>query len=269
MEIDEGLEFIKEDYSLGGISYVISSQKKKNANHDSVVFVHGLASTEEIWDKVYKEIAPFFNVYLLRLPWNGKEDVEYHGRDYLLNWFYEVINNLKKQEQRLHLVGHSFGAMMCMHYYLNYSSEINKMVLCSPIWRTEKSDGISWNEFILFVNSYKESLSKLVKANMKSKKNEDLVDAIVNSIVENLNPRPLLQYFDCLFAIADYTIAGDHKNVLIINGSDDNIVNPDNSNYIHRNLLNSQLKNYDNIDHYPMFENTKEFVNDLSHFLLK
>ncbi len=93
--------------------------KKYGTQGDVLVVLHGLFGSSENWASIAKKLAENYQVYTLDLrnhgqsPWSDEWDYESMSQD--------VKEFLKAQHiQAFHLIGHSLGGKVAMHYACQY-----------------------------------------------------------------------------------------------------------------------------------------------------
>ena len=114
-------------------SYYLS---KKN-DDDTIVFIHGVGLTKEIWDQQL-DFFKNYNILTYDLLGHGKtplEKTQLNFEDYtkqLLNLIDEL--DLKK----IHLVGFSLGSLIARHFASTHGSRLSSLILHGSIYKRSK-----------------------------------------------------------------------------------------------------------------------------------
>lgn len=100
-------------------------------NGPTLLFVHGLDSTSDVWGPVI-ELLDDHTCVTIDLPGHGRsavsEDPDRYGRERLLTLFDEIIGDLRAP---VVLVGHSLGGYLAMAYALTRPDALAGLVLVS------------------------------------------------------------------------------------------------------------------------------------------
>lgn len=96
-------------------SYAYTANHTPVADRETVIFVHGTAMDHSVWALQSRYFAYHgYNILALDLPGHGLSDGEPMPRieDYS-DWLTDIMS--RNIGSRLHLVGHSMGALICLH----------------------------------------------------------------------------------------------------------------------------------------------------------
>lgn len=94
------------------------------------VLLHGLDNNAHIWDSVVETLEQSFLVYAIDIRGHGDSDWSdplQYTKDNLVQDIESVRQHFKLDT--FHLIGHSLGALLAVHYMKEHSSYISKLVL--------------------------------------------------------------------------------------------------------------------------------------------
>ena len=117
--------------------YKTSYYLSKKHDRSTIVFIHGVGLTKEIWDQQV-EFFKNYNILTYDLLGHGKtplEKVQLSFEDYtrqLLNLIDEL--DLKK----IHLVGFSLGSLIARHFASIHGDRLSSLVLHGSIYKRTK-----------------------------------------------------------------------------------------------------------------------------------
>lgn len=111
------------------MSVALKSLKMGKEGAPRVVIIHGLMGSLRNWLLVGKALADSFEVHLLDLrnhgesPWADSMDWEVMSAD--------LIDYLRREriEEPIHLIGHSLGGKVAMHFASEYGDHVAKLVV--------------------------------------------------------------------------------------------------------------------------------------------
>ena len=100
---------------------------------ETVVFVHGSVSDYRTWHKQQEEFSKYYHTisYSRRFHWPNKLILE--QEDYSMYQHVEDLEKLiKKLNKPVHLIGHSYGAFICLMLAMKSPHLIDSLVLSEP-----------------------------------------------------------------------------------------------------------------------------------------
>lgn len=111
-----------------------SFEYKEYGDGESLILVHGSASDYRTWTNQFDDFSEHFRtiIYSRRYHWPNKKIPA--GADYAMS---QQVNDLTKLIQSLdaipvHLVGHSYGAFLCLLVATKHPDLVRSMVLAEP-----------------------------------------------------------------------------------------------------------------------------------------
>jgi pimeloyl-ACP methyl ester carboxylesterase len=106
----------------------------ENGNGDNLVFVHGSASDYRTWDKQLEFFGKYYHtiIYSRRYHWPNAQIPD--NEDYSMAKHVEDLEEFLKfiGDQPVHLVGHSYGALLCILLALKNPKLIHTLTLAEP-----------------------------------------------------------------------------------------------------------------------------------------
>jgi 4,5:9,10-diseco-3-hydroxy-5,9,17-trioxoandrosta-1(10),2-diene-4-oate hydrolase len=96
-----------------------------------LIMVHGGGQGAETWLKTAIDLSGHYTVYVPDLPGFGK--TASLGDEFVMARYVGFLEEFRVSQKidTFHLVGHSLGGAIALHYALDYPDRINKMVLVS------------------------------------------------------------------------------------------------------------------------------------------
>jgi len=105
----------------------------KAGNGPPVVFVHGGASDSRDWTDTMKALAPDYSLYAPDMIGFGQSDRSQDG--YYLSDFTGFLTGFleKLGVEKPCLVGHSFGARICLDFAIHHPEKVGKLILIDAV----------------------------------------------------------------------------------------------------------------------------------------
>ena len=121
----------------------ISEDKDKN-----ILFIHGFGGDLNNWMFNQEDLSKNFNTYAIDLPGHGKSSK--NVEDGSINSMAKLINNFCKKINlnKIILVGHSYGAGICIQTANSFKELVDSIILISPIGLGEEIDSSYLENFI-------------------------------------------------------------------------------------------------------------------------
>jgi pimeloyl-ACP methyl ester carboxylesterase len=106
----------------------------ENGNGGNLVFVHGSASDYRTWDKQLEYFGEYYHsiAYSRRYHWPNEQILD--NEDYSMAKHVEDLEVFLKfiGNKPIHLVGHSYGALLCILLAIKNSELIHTLILAEP-----------------------------------------------------------------------------------------------------------------------------------------
>ncbi|BCJ88536.1 alpha/beta fold hydrolase [Effusibacillus dendaii] len=105
----------------------------KGNGPESVVFVHGLGGSLNIWHSQVKICSRYFKTLTYDLRGSGRSDISVP--EYSINLWVEDLKSLLETEaiERAHFVGHSMGTLIIQHFAVAYPEMVASLTLVGGI----------------------------------------------------------------------------------------------------------------------------------------
>lgn len=127
---------------------------KLQGDGDPIVFVHGLLQNYQLWDSYVTDFAPKYRVltYSRRYDWPNQNRFtvpgDAAGRE--VDDLYWLIRS--KRLGRVHLVGHSYGAIIALRFAIKHPDMVRTLTICEPPlvqWLLDRDQTQSmWDDFV-------------------------------------------------------------------------------------------------------------------------
>ena len=133
--------YVKND-NISSYILKINCLNKDNCYGD-LLYIHGAPTCVPWGIKLYKSLSKYYNVYVPYLPGSSIEhqvNIDSFGEtdmdvvSYYILYIDSIVDYITNDNNtKLCLVGHSFGAYLCINYLIHYHDKINKICLIAPI----------------------------------------------------------------------------------------------------------------------------------------
>lgn len=128
-EVLSPYEFSSESIALedGEISYYKAGKGEK-----VLLFIHGLSSNADAWQRNIQELQKEYTCIALDLPGHGKSFLQ--GGQQTPSYFAKIILELMEKlgHKKFTLVGHSMGGQAALKFALLYPEKLEQLVLVAP-----------------------------------------------------------------------------------------------------------------------------------------
>ena len=140
---------MSDKFDRFGTSYSFKKVNEKN----TIVFIHGVGLTKEIWDP---QINFFKNYNTLTYDLLGHGKTSLKKTKVSFEDFTKQLNKLINELnfKKIHLVGFSLGALIARHFAHEHSDKLSSLILLGSIYkRTEDQKRVVQNRFELIKTS--------------------------------------------------------------------------------------------------------------------
>ncbi|WP_144561548.1 alpha/beta fold hydrolase [Bacillus mycoides] len=111
--------------------YKVSVCEWGDKNNPQMICFHGLGSTKLSFIEVAERLKDKYHIVSFDLPGHGKtssfENDEDYGASHLTNWVVALLEKIGRET--FHIVAHSWGASVALHYVAERPEKVRKMVL--------------------------------------------------------------------------------------------------------------------------------------------
>ena len=204
-----------------GTCYSLNKVNEKN----TIVFVHGVGLSKEIWDPQINFLKDY-NTLTYDLLGHGKTPLKKSRIDMedFTKQLFKLIKELKLN--KINLIGFSLGALIARHFASEYNDKLNSLILLGSIYkRNEEQKRIIENRFeVAKMNkpaSKNDALRRWFSENF-SKKNSSIYKKIY-SILDKNNRSNFLKSYEIFvkYIDDDKMLKKINVNTLIATGEND------------------------------------------------
>ena len=238
--------------------------------HDSnIIFLHGWLFDRRIWHDLDKLFHNKFNVLMHDLPGYGENKVlGINSQQYCDNIFREA-------EENTTIVGYSYGGILALKSFQDYSLNINKVILINS-----NLDITNYTNKILniksinalknsLLNNKSESLKKFMyECVKKSKYNKTEFSKLIKMFSSDTLPNTeiLLENLDDLI-IPIHTNSGFNRqrDILLINTDEDNFINSKSEYRINNKIIKNER--ILGLGHIPFISGNNQIYNSINKFV--
>ena len=251
--------------------YKTSYYLNKKNDRATIVFIHGVGLTKEIWDQQI-EFFKNHNTLTYDLLGHGKTPLEKSQLtfdDYnkqLLNLIDEL--DLKK----IHLVGFSLGSLIARHFAAKHSNRLSSLVLYGSIYkRSMEQKRVVENRFELIKKSRSASRKSSLRRWLSEefiKNNKEIYDKIY-AMLENINHKNLLKAYKLFvfYEDDDDMINKIKTNTLVTTGQFDVGSTTEMAQNLSNQIKNSKYIEIKNGKHLCNIECAKDFNKTIELFI--
>ena len=241
-----------------------------HGNGDPVLLVHGLGGTSNVFGPQVGVLSRFFQCIRPDLPGSGRSPAD---GPLSIAGLAETIEGLMDERglDRVHLVGHSLGTIVCQHIAVRRPNRVRSLALIGPLHappdaarpvirdratkaRAEGMVGIA---------------DAIVQAGTSAdtKANRPEVAALVREILMRQDPEGYARTCEALAAAEPADVSRIACPTLLVTGDEDGTAPPTAVRALHRKIAGSSLRLLDRCGHWTTFERPAEVNEALMNFL--
>ncbi len=147
--------------------------KGKKNSHTKFVFLHGWGHSIKNMQPLAKMLSDY-DCYLIDLPGFGESPVPdtVLGISEYSSIIADFIKGIKNRDDKIIVIGHSFGGRVSIDLAVNYSTLIDRIILIAgaglkkkvrlykkiPVWSLQKMNSILYKTFSLFGKDYRDNI---------------------------------------------------------------------------------------------------------------
>ena len=248
----------------------------------TIVLVHGLANSLEIWTKVFERLAVRFRTIAFDLPGFGassRPNAAYDGPFFgeQIAAFIDLLGI-----KTAHFVGYSLGASAILHFSKYNSDRIDRIVLAAPGGFGRRVHPLMLLPALPLIGRY---LGRPTPWNNRMTLNLAIHSQtnVTPELIDVTNKYALVPHSDISYhrtLVSGVGLLGARgldetaelarslsRPVLVMWGKCDRVFPPSNAKRAKRLLPQSNLLMLDDCGHYPQWEQPDEFVNAVEEFL--
>lgn len=241
-----------------------------HGNGDPVLLVHGLGGTSNVFGPQVGVLSRFFQCIRPDLPGSGRSPAD---GPLSIAGLAEAIEGVMDERglDRVHLVGHSLGTIVCQHVAARRPNRVRSLALIGPLHappdaarpvirdraakaRAEGMVGIA---------------DAIVQAGTSAdtKANRPEVAALVREILMRQDPEGYARTCEALAAAEPADVSRIACPTLLVTGDEDGTAPPTAVRALHRKIAGSSLRILDRCGHWTTFERPAEVNEALMNFL--
>ncbi|WP_188262965.1 alpha/beta fold hydrolase [Azospirillum tabaci] len=241
-----------------------------HGNGDPVLLVHGLGGTSNVFGPQVGVLSRFFQCIRPDLPGSGRSPAD---GPLTIASLADAIEGVMDERglDRVHLVGHSLGAIVCQHVAARRPNRVRSLALIGPLHtppdaarpvirdraakaRAEGMVGIA---------------DAIVQAGTSAdtKANRPEVATLVREILMRQDPEGYARTCEALAAAEPADVARIACPTLLVTGDEDGTAPPTAVRALHRKIAGSSLRILDRCGHWTTFERPAEVNEALMNFL--
>jgi len=246
-----------------------------SANSPAIIFIHGFPLNKIMWEKQIELLKEKYRVIAYDIRGHGNTDIgnDNFSIELFVNDLLSLMDALKIEKTIL--CGFSMGGYIALNAMINSPERFNALLLCDtncaadmPEAKEKRMKAIETIKESGLEKYTEESLKKLFAPISFSKNLEEI--AIVREMIMKTSRQSL---YKTLHALAERketcTLVHNIKvPVLIMVGKEDEITPPKVALLMHEKIKGSTIHIIDQAGHLSNMENSTEFNNKLSQFLL-
>jgi pimeloyl-ACP methyl ester carboxylesterase len=251
-------------------------------NGPTLVLIHGVASSLHTWEGWNQELSKNFTIISYDVPGFGLTGPN-PSKDYSVKINMEILDALldKLDVDSCYMAGNSYGGYLTWNYALYNSKRVKKIILIDAagynVNREVKNPG-----FKLAINPLTKGISHRITPYFLVKKSVE--DVYGDKLL--VTPETVQRYYDIMLRkgnreafseilinlhggkVNPDLIANVKQPTLILWGSDDRIIDPEDAYRFKDAIGNVQLIMYPGVGHIPMEEIPEITANDAKNFLM-
>ncbi|CAO3458614.1 Beta-ketoadipate enol-lactone hydrolase (EC 3.1.1.24) [Azospirillum argentinense] len=241
-----------------------------HGNGDPVLLVHGLGGTSNVFGPQVGVLSRFFQCIRPDLPGSGRSPAD---GPLSIAGLADAVEGVMDERglDRVHLVGHSLGTIVCQHVAARRPNRVRSLALIGPLHappdaarpvirdraakaRAEGMVGIA---------------DAIVQAGTSAdtKANRPEVAALVREILMRQDPEGYARTCEALAAAEPADVARIACPTLLVTGDEDGTAPPPAVWALHRKIAGSSLRILDRCGHWTTFERPAEVNEALVNFL--
>lgn len=244
-----------------------------HGNKAPLLFLNGLSSDIPAKMAFVDAAKKYFKVLIPDMRGAGFTDKP--QEKYSMAQFAEDARALLKRLSfgKINIAGFSMGGCVAIHLAVFYPELVEKLVLISTMPAYRRPCGVTKEaDRILHSTDISEELLTDVFNLIYGSgyKGRGSAKSYVGERLADPNPQPLHGYLNQLCACEEFDLYEEIKTIraptLIITGKEDKLASPQNSYWMHENVLGSKLITYYGVGHMPVDECPEKLSQDLNDF---
>lgn len=230
---------------------------------ETIVFVHGLGGTAEVWDGLFDGFARPFRLLSLDMPWSGRQGAGWSVQP-SAEWISAALSAIARPVHMM--VAHSFGANAVLEYLDRFGTgAVERLVLISPFYDAEAAQDRVEERFSL------QNFEELLKEGFRRAQGRRSVPAdILASMAQRIRERVGLEGWAEFVRVFGRTsrLRTDRMAVptLLVSGSDDRAAPPHTAAALAATMPRCTLVRLPRCGHFAMTEQPRQLLDALNAF---
>lgn len=241
-----------------------------HGNGDPVLLVHGLGGTSNVFGPQVGVLARFFQCIRPDLPGSGRSPAD---GPLTIAGLAEAVEGVMDERglDRVHLVGHSLGTIVCQHIAARRPNSVRSLALIGPLHvppdaaRPAIRDRAAKARAEGMVGIADAIVQAGTSADTKANRPE--VAALVREILMRQDPEGYARTCEALAAAEPADVSRIACPTLLLTGDEDGTAPPTAVRALHRKIGGSSLRILDRCGHWTTFERPAEVNEALMNFL--
>ncbi|WP_369390539.1 alpha/beta fold hydrolase [Streptomyces sp. CG1] len=237
-----------------------------------VLFLHGLAGNDTMWQRAADVLGPGREIWLGRLPWRGQGLADW-GRDPDLGgWVEQALLAVPGGPDVV--VAHSMTSNVLLEL-LDQASRaaedpfarfgVRALVLVAPFYRA-RPDAFDWATISYYLNDFHLILREGIHVQSRARISPETEIAMAERVREWIGPAGWVRFFDLYLRTPDLQTARITAPCLVIGGARDFAAPPDNATALAGALPDARLRVLADSGHFPMVDEPELFGAELQAF---
>lgn len=241
-----------------------------HGNGDPVLLVHGLGGTSNVFGPQVGVLSRFFQCIRPDLPGSGRSPAD---GPLSIAGLAEAIEGVMDERglDRVHLVGHSLGTIVCQHIAVRRPNRVRSLALIGPLHAPPDAARPVIRDRATKARA--EGMVGIADAIVQggtsadTKANRPEVAALVREILMRQDPEGYARTCEALAAAEPADVSRIACPTLLVTGDEDGTAPPTAVRTLHRKIAGSSLRLLDRCGHWTTFERPAEVNEALMNFL--
>lgn len=247
------------------------------AGAPKVLFLHGLAGTDTVWDETARQLGPDHEVWSAGLPWRGQGVTGWGRTADLTPWVEEALVSVPGPVDVV--VAHSMSSNVLLELLDRTGRAdgdafsdpfsrfgIRALVLVSPFYRGTAEE-FDWGTITHYLNDFHLILQEGIRAHSGRPVSAETEVAMAERIREWIGPYGWIRFFDLFLRTPELRTARIAVPCLVIGGTHDIATPSEHAIALAGALPDARLRVLERSGHFPMVDEPAAFGAELRAFL--
>jgi pimeloyl-ACP methyl ester carboxylesterase len=251
---------------------VVARSTPVGVQQDSVLFLHGLANSGTVWDRVAEQWTGPAQMLTAEMPWRSETLAAWQHTPDLDGWVERAVRAAHPTPGLV--VAHSFAAMAMMQLLTRAARDgwsltdrygVRGVVLVSPFFRSRSRD-FGWDEVQRLPELFYRTMHDGIKLQTRRPIDAALQAAMARRICDWVGPYGWLRFLDAYLDTPRQRADLVRVPCLVLTGAHDPIVAPAEGAELADRLPAGTRRTLPDCGHFPMIEQTGLFLAALEEF---